>query len=80
MWIAAQGFGNNTIAYNRIFNVMTVLNDGGGVCRGISAGSGPLPTYLCASPDVAGIYVNGATNGSWINTMSNNWVNNDEHV
>ena len=50
------GFGNNTVSYNKIYNVMSKLQDGGG------------------------IYVNGATNPDhgW-NTMSNNWVNNDEH-
>lgn len=50
------GYGNNTIAFNRIYNVMTKLKDGGG------------------------IYVNGATNGSYPSLMANNWVNNDEHV
>ena len=43
--------------YNKMFNVMSKLKDGGG------------------------IYVNGATNPEYgWNTMSNNWVNNDEHV
>ena len=54
---ACPGYGNNTVSFNKMFNVMAKLKDGGG------------------------IYVNGATNPEhgW-NTMSNNWVNNDEHV
>lgn len=51
-----MGCGNNTVSYNRIFDVMQRLRDGGG------------------------IYVNGATNGSYPSFIANNWVDHDESV
>jgi hypothetical protein len=47
---------NVTISYNKIFNVMTKMKDGGG------------------------IYLNGHTSKKHTNTVSHNWVDNDEHV
>lgn len=52
----APGYGNITITYNKVFNVMQKMRDGGG------------------------IYLNGDTNAQYTNTVSRNWVDNDDNV
>ena len=73
------GYGNNSVAFNLIYRVMRTMRDGGGeqAASGFwraNASDSVMPVNM------AGIYVNGATNGATTSSMANNYITADENV
>ena len=84
-----SGYGNVTISFNKIFNVMAKMKDGRRTmsCRHNlnylmhKSNRHSTLTYYCTCwcPG-GGIYVNGYTSDKYTNVMSHNWVDHEACV